>query len=51
MKKKLSVLTHAGTAEILRAAQRDELVVENLQQQASDILLQTAGWLFIYILF
>ena len=40
---KLPTLEPAGTAEILRATQRDELMEERIHQQTSDILLKTAG--------
>lgn len=43
MKMKLRTLEPAGTAEVLRAAQRDELMVEQIHQEASDILLKAAG--------
>lgn len=40
---KLRTLEPAGTAEILRATQRDELMEERIHQHASDILLKAAG--------
>lgn len=43
MKTRLRTLEPAGTAEVLRAAQRDELIVERIYQGASDALLQAAG--------
>ncbi|KAJ1531712.1 hypothetical protein ONE63_000379 [Megalurothrips usitatus] len=43
MKLKMRTLEPAGTAEVLRAAQRDELMVEKIHQEASDILLKAAG--------
>ncbi|XP_034253219.1 peroxisome biogenesis factor 10 [Thrips palmi] len=40
---KLRTLEPAGTAEVLRAAQRDELMVERIHQETSDLLLKAAG--------
>lgn len=40
---KLRALEPAGTAEVLRAAQRDELMVERIHQETSDLLLKAAG--------
>lgn len=40
---KIQTLEPAGTAEVLRAAQRDELMVERLHQETSDLFLKAAG--------
>lgn len=40
---KFRTLEPAGTAEVLRAAQRDELMVERIHQETSDLLLKAAG--------
>ncbi|KAK3922894.1 Peroxisome biogenesis factor 10 [Frankliniella fusca] len=40
---KLRQLEPAGTAEVLRAAQRDDLMVERITQEACDVLLKAAG--------
>ncbi|XP_026276246.1 peroxisome biogenesis factor 10 [Frankliniella occidentalis] len=43
MKPRQHTLEPAGTAEVLRAAQRDELMVERIHHEASDLLLKAAG--------
>lgn len=43
-----AVLTRAGPAEILRAAQKDELVCEKLRNLLFEILLQIGGEFMIF---